>query len=305
MTEFHEPRPARPDEYHAALRLAFRHLGHAEREVLVTNALRMIESGALDAEGLLVLAGADGLLGSMVCQPVPGAGGLVWPPQSVEGPGVEAREDALTAHSVAWLRSRGAKLGQALLAPDDAARSAALVRHGFAHVTALWYLRHHLDLSAPCLSGPERLTYRDFDEADAEVFRRTLMRTYEGTHDCPEINGVRDVEEILAGHRAQGAHDPALWWLASAGGEAAGVLLLTDVPELRAWEVAYVGVVPEARRRGYGREMMLRALVEARAAGAGQVTLSVDARNEPAWRLYRELGFEASERREVYLAVWR
>jgi ribosomal protein S18 acetylase RimI-like enzyme len=45
--------------------------------------------------------------------------------------------------------------------------------------------------------------------------------------------------------------------------------------------------------------------LEARAAGAECVTLSVDTRNRPAWKLYLTLGFEADDRREVYLAVWR
>jgi ribosomal protein S18 acetylase RimI-like enzyme len=36
----------------------------------------------------------------------------------------------------------------------------------------------------------------------------------------------------------------------------------------------------------------------------GQVTLSVDVRNRPAWGLYRSLGFEPFELREVYLIVW-
>jgi len=33
--------------------------------------------------------------------------------------------------------------------------------------------------------------------------------------------------------------------------------------------------------------------------------LSVDVRNRRAWELYKDLGFEAHDRREVYLALWR
>ena len=50
---------------------------------------------------------------------------------------------------------------------------------------------------------------------------------------------------------------------------------------------------------------MLKALAEARAAGASSLTLSVDARNRPASELYRGLGFESFDRREVFLAVWK
>ena len=38
--------------------------------------------------------------------------------------------------------------------------------------------------------------------------------------------------------------------------------------------------------------------------GVAEVTLSVDMRNHPARALYRGLGFEPYDVREVYLAVW-
>ena len=84
---------------------------------------------------------------------------------------------------------------------------------------------------------------------------------------------------------------------------AIGVLLLTDVPEWRGWDLAYLGVVPEARGRGLGRQLAIKALRAARSGGATQLTLAVDARNFPAWHLYARLGFEAFDNREVYLNI--
>jgi ribosomal protein S18 acetylase RimI-like enzyme len=197
-------------------------------------------------------------------------------------------------------------LGQCLLSESEAALAAPLERNGFAHVTALWYLQHDLSLPAGILAARERLRYFPYNQlADPSEFHDTLLRSYEGTRDCPEISGVRTIDEIIVGHRAQGKHDPGRWWLALAGSRPAGVLLLNEVPEWAAWDVAYVGVVPAERGRGFGRELMHKALVEARADGAARLTLSVDARNEPAWRLYTDLGFAAHDRREVYLAIWR
>src|SRR5262249_802296 len=154
--------------------------------------------------------------------------------------------------------------------------------NGFVHLTHLAYLRHHLDTP---LAAPVRLAFQRAD-VDGGTFVATLMRTYEGTLDCPEINDVRTSDEILDGHRGQGRHDPALWWLATLDGLPAGVVLLTVIPDSGEWDVAYVGVVPELRRRGLGRELMLRVLGEARAASVPGVTLSVDGRNGPAWELY-------------------
>jgi ribosomal protein S18 acetylase RimI-like enzyme len=297
--------PARPHELEAAFRLIFRQVPDAEREDRVANALRLVRQGELDAAGILVAVAGD-LIGAIACLPVPGASALVWPPQAVEGPGRAGVEDALVRHAAAWLRQRGAKLGQCLLGEDGTHLAEPLLRNGFAHVTTLWYMQHDLSPAAGPRPGGPRLRHVPYSRLPSPAeFYQTLLRTYQGTEDCPEITGVRSVEEIIEGHRAQGKHDPGRWWLALADGLPVGVLLLCEMPEGAAWDVAYVGVVPEARGRGHGRELMHKALAEARADGVARLTLSVDGRNRRAWRLYRALGFEAHDRREVFLAIWR
>lgn len=62
-----------------------------------------------------------------------------------------------------------------------------------------------------------------------------------------------------------------------------------------------VGVVPEYRGRGLGRAVVLKALAGFAASGAKRAYLEVTARNEPAVRMYRELGFRCY--RTVYRAV--
>jgi ribosomal protein S18 acetylase RimI-like enzyme len=73
-----------------------------------------------------------------------------------------------------------------------------------------------------------------------------------------------------------------------------GVVLL-GVRGDRGW-IGGLGVVPRARRRGVGRALMDAVLAEAPPA----VTLEVIEQNEPAIRLYEELGFE----RRRLLEVW-
>jgi ribosomal protein S18 acetylase RimI-like enzyme len=296
---------ARPEEWAGAFRFVFQHLGEDERDARITNAVRLVERRELDPAGVLVARAGGDVVGALVCQPVPGASGLVWPPQARPGPRRMEVEDELLRSACAWLRQRGARLGQALLTAGEARLAAPLERNSFTRVTSLWYLRHDLKLPYDFLRAPDRLTYVACDVGDATLFRQTLPRTYQDTLDCPEVNGLRTLDEVFEGHRAQGVYDPARWWLALDGDRPVGVLLLTAVPEWEAWDVAYVGVVPEARRRGWGRELMHKALRAAHASDAAQLTLSVDGRNRPAWSLYLDLGFEPYDQREVYLAVWR
>ncbi len=292
---------ARPDELVTAFRLVFGRLAVAERERRVHTALELVRAGELDPAGVLV-AWQDALpVGCFVCQATPGASALVWTPGVAGRADERAVADELVRHACAWLCARGTKLAHALLSEEEMARAAPLLRHGFAHVTRLRYLRHRLD-ELP--SFTPRLRYETYAACDPVAFHDTLVRSYEGTLDCPEVNDVRTADEIIAGHRAQGLHDPTHWWLARDKDEPAGVLLLADVPALGGWDLSYLGVVPSARRRGVGRELTCKALAEARRAGAPQVSLAVDERNVPAWELYRGLGFVPYDRREVLLALF-
>jgi ribosomal protein S18 acetylase RimI-like enzyme len=286
--------PARPDEYAAALQLVFHDRPAAD-------ALRAIEDGTLEPSGLLVARDEAGVAAAALAAMLPDGGAVVWPPRTRAG--TDDLADLLAEHAVDWLRDHGAKTVQALLAPEQTLAARPLLAHGFRHVTTLWYLRHYLDISAAVLGAPEHLDLSTYAATDPALFRSVLAQTYQGTQDFPELNGIRTPNEVLAGYQA-GGFDPQRWWLGFAGREAVGVLLVNPNPDWGGWEVDYVGVVPSARRHGYASELVRLALLEAKAAGVPYVSLAVDARNEPARELYRRLGFEPFDQREVFLAVW-
>jgi ribosomal protein S18 acetylase RimI-like enzyme len=58
--------------------------------------------------------------------------------------------------------------------------------------------------------------------------------------------------------------------------------------------LAHLGVLPQFEGRGLGRQLLESAENRARAAGFGKMTLTVDADNERAIRLYRRAGFRVS-----------
>ncbi len=296
------PEPARTEDWGPAFRRLFHYLPDEERERRCANALHLLQRGELDPRGIFVLRDCTELHGAIVCLQVPGRSALVWPPGVVD-PHRTDWEDALLRHATSWLRQGGVQLAQTLLEPNEQFLAASLLRNEFTEVTRLFYLRHDLNLPVHSLHLPARLAFHPYTDND-EAFRSTLARTYEGTLDCPEINGVRTIDDVVAGHRAQGAFSPERWWLACEGTSPVGVLLMTEMPDSGDWELAYMGIVPEARGRGMGREILLHALCAARAADVPAVTLSVDARNEPARKLYGSMGFEAYDGRLVYLAIW-
>jgi mycothiol synthase len=296
--------PADPSDWEAVAQLLHRHLPADHGAARTANAVRLFQNGEVERDGILIARLQDRLCAALVCVPLPGAGALVWPLQALPGPGKIAAEDRLLEYGLDWLRGRQVKIAQALLAPEELSLARPLERHGFRHVTTLLYLRRPLADSDATGSDADPLNYQSYED-DPALFEETLTRSYEGTLDCPELNGVRDVAEIIAGHKAQGNWHPERWWLARQAGRPAGVLLLAEVLEWHSWDISYLGVVPEARRLGVGSRLTARAIQEARSAEFAYVTLAVDARNEPARRLYAGLGFEPFDRREVYLYFFR
>ncbi len=301
---FPEARPAWPDEWARAFEFLFGFLDPDEAAFRIDNALGLLRRGEINPEGVIVLDEGAHLTGMLLCQPVGGATALLWPPRVLIEAGARDREDRLIRHACAWLRQRGVKLTQSLLIPAELALGEPLLRHGFQHVCQLLQLRHDLQLSSAHLGDDSRLQFRTFAEVERALFQEVLLRSYQDSLDCPEVSGARTSDEVLAGHQAQGLFDPRRWWLVSRQGEPVGVIITSPQPDTGDWDLSYLGVVPGARRQGFGRSMMLHVMLEARLAGAPQMTLSVDGRNTPAQQLYHSLGFEDHDRREVLLAIW-
>jgi ribosomal protein S18 acetylase RimI-like enzyme len=296
--------PARRDDWSKVFDLTFAGLTEADRAERSAKAIRLLETGEFDADGVRVVCAGGRPVGAILCTPVPGAGSLIWPP--TVRPDVSQRsalEDALVRDALVWLRQRGSKVVQAMLASEERELAAPLERNGVRRRTRLWYLQHHLQLPTAAQRAPRRLQLQSLSEAGEAAFGQVLARTYAQTRDCPELDGVRTIAEILDGHRHQGRFDPEHWQIAFDASVPIGVLIVADATEQASCEIVYIGVVPEARRRGFGLELTRHALEEAHLRGLSSVTLSVDERNGPAWELYRKLGFEQFDSREVYLGV--
>jgi ribosomal protein S18 acetylase RimI-like enzyme len=295
--------PATANELRAALRLSLRTGSQVQETARTEHALHLIESGLFDPAGVLVGREEGRLVGAMLVQPLAGASGLVWPVQCSAPAGVAELENRLMERARSWLRSHGTKIVQCLLAESESWAAPVLQRNGFRHVTRLWYMRHDLDAFPKDNQELPALQLEPYSRCDPLDFENVLLATYESTVDCPEITGVRSGREIIAGHKAQGRHDPNRWWLAYAHGLPAGVLLLSELPEGPGWDLSYLGLVRKARGQGFGKSLVEHALLVCRAQGASCLTLSVDGRNHPAIRLYHDRGFHAYDEREVFLDI--
>jgi len=111
------------------------------------------------------------------------------------------------------------------------------------------------------------------------------------------------MEDVIIGHKGAGDFDPALWFVLTANGQPLGVLLLGLATHADALELVYLGLAPEARRRGLGELLMKLALLSVVRHNRAELTLAVDSRNVPAMRLYFRHGMRRMGSRAAMVRV--
>ena len=142
-----------------------------------------------------------------------------------------------------------------------------------------------------------------WSEEKRPAFAEAIRASYDRTLDCPGLRGLREMDDILAGHMACGELEPGLWSVWHDRGRPVAVLLLTDSSQHDGHELVYLGVTPAYRGRGLGRWLVQAALHRVVRAGGEALHLAVDRQNVPALRLYRDLGFRTDERKTAMIYV--
>ena len=205
----------------------------------------------------------------------------------------------------------GARFIQAVAEPEGRSPLArAIARAGMERLAVLAYLRRKVTEAdaRPVVestshyrartAGPKGIVWKRWTPWRRRKFARTIARTYEGSLDCPAMAGLRTAQDALATHRATGVFWAGAWHLALEGREAVGVVLTSEV-EGRG-DLVYLGVVPEARRRGIGKALVAQAVRDTARMGLPALAVAVDTENGPAWRLYARAGFKEVRRRLVW-----
>jgi ribosomal protein S18 acetylase RimI-like enzyme len=187
-----------------------------------------------------------------------------------------------------------------MTAPNDDFSSQSLSEEGFTSMTQLVYLVDELTQEFVPHKGGS-LSWSAFEPEAEPRLARLLERTYVGTLDCPWLDRLRTTADVLAGYRAVGKFDPSLWKIARNRGEDVGCVLVNVHPDVWHAEVVYLGLVPEVRGRGWGRELVECARRLALQAGCRRMVLAVDDANEPAKRLYAKCGMVEFARRVLWL----
>lgn len=298
---------ALPSERRAALELALSSRGEPPPPAVIDRALEEAQRDAAEWQGLLVATVAPGnsnvpqrrLVGAVWLRSLPGRVSSVTSPRTAAL--APSETGSVLLRSAADLaRSRQSAFVQALAEANDVRAGADFAAAGFEHPADLLFLVADCD-SPGVDDGPANLEWVPYQPEHHCRLANLVERTYVESRDCPGLDGVRAIDDVLAGYRATGQFDPDRWLIAVEDGQDVGCLLLADHPDDDQWELVYLGVAPEFRGLGLGRALTQRALSMARGAGRARVVLAVDAANAPAIEIYRQAGFEAWDRRAIFL----
>jgi len=294
--------PVGPEAAEEVLRLALSGMsaqGAAEQLDLFLGGIR---SGEQSTEGLWQARRGGELVGAVASQVQIGRTAVVWPPRTV-APEPLATAQHLLAAACQGIARRGIRVAYAILERVSRADNGLLRDAGFQSLATLLYLMCP-ECEFPDRSAPGPLAYEPYEPAKRDRLAQLVEATYEGTLDCPALNGLRGMEDILAGYQATGAFAPERWLLLRHQGQDVGCLLLADHPEDENWELVYMGLVPCARGARWGQQVVRHAQWLTGQAGRPRLVLAVDAANHPAVTMYTCTGFRAWGRRKVYLKVF-
>ena len=287
-----------------ALALALCDLAPTQRREIAAELIANSAQDPLRLEGLCVALQGDDVVGAAWGQRQPGNTAVFWPPQfagKLTGPDELFVPRALSAEVTRALDAAGIVLTQTLLPAWEQTQAAVLASAGFRWLADLIYLACEAENFPNSTPASAELEFDVYDESQKGRLGTLIERTYDSTLDCPALDGVRSMDDVIAGYQATGIFQPAHWRIVRNREEDIGVLLLADHPEMRHWELLYMGLVPSSRGHGWGAQITRQAQWMARVAGVERIVLAADAANIPATNIYTAAGFVTWDRRSVFV----
>ena len=288
-----EVRPVKREEIEQALRLILTGSGqNAGDDDAVLDFLQLSVARGIDLTGIWVAAERSRLSFAALPMPTPGKTMLLMLPARLR-PGVSNETVAhLLDQACLDAEKDGIRMAQILINPEHQAVLRAVLDARFSHVAELIYLAREVHTPIGGRVIPDGFVLTQYDRVTHPRFARTIERSYLGSMDCPALNGRRNIEDILVGHKHAGEFDPELWFvLSDPAGNDVGVLLLSRLHRRDGMEIVYIGLSPAGRGRGLGDVLMRISVNACHREGGGQLLCGCDTNNLPATRLYHRHSF--------------
>lgn len=295
--------PVSSENLSAALDLVFSHLKGKQRARQIEPILSVLATTEHSREGLLGAYRSGLLVGSIFSQILAGKNAQVWLPRLVPNEETTTAVTLLQA-TVDRLYHNQVCMAQMLLEAITADEEEILHEGGFDYLTDLLYLVC-LEDDFPRAPLTTELEFETYNAQNHNRLAQIVDATYQATLDCPKLNHVRQLEDVLEGYQATGVFSPGRWLIVHYENRDVGCLLLADHPQYENMELVYMGVIPALRGRHWGTDIARHAQNVAKQAGRPRLVLAVDASNSPAIEMYASVGFRAWDQRRVYYRIFK
>ena len=237
----------------------------------------------IDKHGLGVIVEREGRVAGYAAVGEGGHGIVLAEPGSDPGPALELL--------AAWLGERGSH--EVDTYARDARRIAWLEAHGFSYQRSAFDLDRGIDPPLPAAVWPSAVTVARFRPGEDDDAVHALVYVDAAWAEVPG-----HAEQSLEAWRSL-ITPHYLGWIAHSDGRMVGWVAGRVFSDGRGW-VEQLAVARSARGAGLGRALLLHALTELRSRGATSFALGVQAANEHALGLYRDIGFEVTREWRVH-----
>jgi mycothiol synthase len=283
-------RPAYPGELDLAVRLLLGGPGQVVSEEQVKEFLAFVEGRGITPEMFRVAEQSGKLTQASMPVISPGRTMLLF----ASLPASPAQESIVSRAIDGVCRGVSdsqAHLAQVLIDPTDDGMQRVYEAAGFEVMAELIYLHvtPRADTPFPVLAAGWR--WDNYSSSTHDQFIETIQASYSHSLDCPALNGMRDMNDVLEGHKASGVFNPNHWFLLMESNEPRGVLLLASSGRDAAqMELVYLGVPASSRGKKIGEILMRQAIAVVAADKHERLALAVDEKNIPALKLYYRHG---------------
>lgn len=296
MSQF-EILPCPRAEIKEAFRCLHRGVSTDQQDALVATLDQLRGQAGSVGDGLFIARCRGQIVAATWVQSAPGNTALLWPPDfaSPAAPELMRFVDSI-------LNRWRVPLAQMIIGSESVVDLDLLALAGFHYLVDLDYLA--LENTKFETNWPDGKLYFEPQAANhSPRLQNILLKSYEGTLDCPQLNDVRDPEDVIASYEAQGKYAEDNWFLVQLDRQDVGVLILAEHDRGNVLELVYMGIIPAMRGRSLGREVLRHAIRRAVDIRAERLVLAVDTQNAPAQEMYRRAGFALWDRRTVYARI--
>ena len=251
---------------------------------------------------LFVAERAGEMAGAVWGMPASGRQVTVVPPVVVADEPGSTKRELVAALDASLARDETVQLASASLGCGSY-DAPAMLANGFNYVTDIARLACVVG-DAKVVGGESSLEFEPFQQSDIERLKSILLRASADSLDCPRLRGLRSIDDIYLAHVNRNGLVPSHWHIVRHDQQDVGCLLVSCHKNKTDCDVVYLGLVADARGKGWGHTLIHRAIHIAQSTGATRLFLDCDVHNPPAVKTYLAAGFREVERRSIFVKAY-